>query len=113
MLTVAALLVAAWLSCTVYWKFAEPAAAGVNVMEPSGFTVAVPLVGGATMLTDAGFKVSPLSGSVSFANTGMVIGVVALAVTESPLATGGWFRNATFNETSATFESIPFASVLM
>jgi len=80
MLTVAALLVAAWLSCTVYWKLAEPTAAGANVMEFSGFTAAVPLAGELTMLTDAGFKVSPLSGSVLFAETWMVIGFVALVV---------------------------------
>jgi len=55
----------------------------------SGFTVAVPLAGELTMLTDAGFKVSPLSGSVLFAETWMVIGFVALVVAESPLATGG------------------------
>src|SRR5215470_3553893 len=85
---------------------------GVKVMLPSGLTTAVPVAGGTTIVTEAGFKLSPASGSVSLASTLIVTGVVPPAVAASGFATGAWFANATLNETRATFESTLLASVL-
>src|SRR5215470_12011182 len=110
--TVAGTLTAAWLSCTVYWNVTVPVTVGVKVMLPSGLTTAVPVAGGTTIVTEAGFKLSPASGSVSLASTLIVTGVDPPAVAASGFATGAWFANATLNETRATFESTLLASVL-
>jgi hypothetical protein len=48
-------------------------AAGVNVTDPSRFTVAVPFADGATIVTDPGSSELPLPASL--ASTGVVTGV--------------------------------------
>src|SRR5581483_4137185 len=89
--TVAALLTARWLSCTVYWKVTLPLlpGAGEKVIVPLVLGIASPLAGAETMVTVKGLSVSPASGSVSFPSTSMVTGVVTLAEAASSFAIGG------------------------